>query len=173
VFWTQARREARRRQVLDELMELDPSNRRERLGVAVAAHDLRLDEVEPALHLVERLDRLRRMTVPLGGRLPDADLTRTDERTAIPVVADADPNPVATWLGAVDLPLDAIEAVSRSKAGRRVRHDRPDARVAGTSRRKPLEILAPTSDASSAVADVVAAEALADENWPSIAWLRP
>ena len=206
MFWPRGRREERRQRVLDELLTLDPGNRRERLDLAVATHELRADEVEPALRLVERLDRLRDMRVPPGGHLPgreyvpqsrsaatsmsvsgpglavmgaiadddqDADLGARLP-TAIPVVADADPDPVATWLGAVDLPLDAIDAVSRLKAGRRVRKDRPGARGAGTVRRRARASVAPDPEKSPPVAGVVAEAAVAaDESWPSIAWLRP
>ncbi len=70
MFWTRARREARRQKVLDELLELDPGDRLERLDLAVAAHELRPDEVGPALHMVERLDRLRQIRVQFRGRMP-------------------------------------------------------------------------------------------------------
>jgi hypothetical protein len=206
VFWPRGRREERRQRVLDELLTLDPGNRRERLDLAVASHELRAEEVEPALHLVERLDRLREMRVPPGGHLPGREYVPQSRQTpdasfvlgpvaavagaiadddqdsgaverlpvAIPVVADADPDPVATWLGTVDLPLDAIEAVSRLKAGRRVRRNRPGARGAGTVRRRARASVASTPGPDSTVSDVVAeAAAAADENWPSIAWLRP
>lgn len=206
MFWPRGRREERRQRVLDELLILDPANRRERLDLAVASHELRPEEVEPALRLVERLDRLREMRVPLGGHLPGREYVpqsrsaaasmsvsgpavavmgaiADDDQdsdlgvrlpTAISVVADADPDPVATWLGAVDLPLDAIDAVSRLKAGRRVRKDRPGARGAGTVRRRARTSVAPDPGESLRVADVVVEAALgADENWPSIAWLRP
>ena len=211
MFWPRGRREERRQRVLDELLTLDPGNRRERLDLAVASHELRAEEVEPALRLVERLDRLREMRVPPGGHLPGREnvpgsrsaaasmsvsgpgeavmgaIANDDQDsdvgvrlpTAIPVVADADPDPVATWLGAVDLPLDAIDAVSRLKSGRRVRKDRPGARGAGTVRRRVRAsvVSAPRPDPifSDVVAEAAVAEATvaADENWPSIAWLRP
>lgn len=206
MFWPRGRREERRQRVLDELLTLDQGNRRERLDLAVASHELRAEEVEPALRLVERLDRLREMRVPLGGHLPGREyvpqsrsgaastsvsgpgvavmgVIADDHRdsdvaarvpTAIPVVADADPDPVATWLGDVDLPLDAIDAVSRLKAGRPVRKDRPGARGAGTLRRRARASVAPDPGESPRVADVLAEVAVAaDENWPSIAWLRP
>ena len=206
MFWPRGRREERRQRVLDELLTLDPGNRHARLDLAVASHELRAEEVEPALRLVERLDRLRDMRVPPGGHLPgreyvpqsrsaatsmsvsghglavmeavadgdqDADVGARLP-TAVPVEADADPDPVATWLDAVDLPLDAIEAVSRLKAGRRVRKDRPGARGAGTVRRRARASATPDPGKSPPIADVVAEAAVAaDENWPSIAWLRP
>lgn len=188
MFWSRVRREARQQRVLDELLTLDPGNRRERLEVAVAAHELRPEEVGPALHLVERLDRLREMRVRPGGHLPGwANLPQSRQAPApeaesrapaqpsinvgIPVVADADPDPVAAWPGAVDLPLDATEAVSR-KAGRRWRKGRPGVRVTGPVRRTALASLPVAPDAGPIVGDI-AVHVAADESWPSIAWLRP
>lgn len=70
MFWTRSDREARRQEVLDELLELDPSRRRLRLDIAVAAGEVKRSEVELALVLVKRLDALRVMTVPASGYLP-------------------------------------------------------------------------------------------------------
>ena len=206
MFWTRVRREERRQRVLDELLALDPGNRLGRLNAAVAAHEIRPEDVGPALKIVERLDRLREMRVPPGGHLPgwgnlpqsrqaeaptppsgpvvaglgpesgdDLDSDAGEAFSiAIPVAADADPDPVATWLGSVNLPPNALEAVSRLKAGRRVRKGRPGARGAGTVRRRARASIEISQDASPSGADVaVEAGAAADESWPSIAWLRP
>jgi hypothetical protein len=70
VFWTRSSREARRQKVLDELLELDPAQRRGRLANAVAAGDVHANEVDAALQLVHRLDLLRVMTIAPSGRLP-------------------------------------------------------------------------------------------------------
>ena len=211
VFWSRVRREERRQRVLDELLILDAVNRRDRLDAAVAANELRAEEVEPALRLVERLDRLRDMRVPPGGHLPGREnlpfAPQAADRTlsalsavaadvgpesgddlapavgesmpiGIPVIADPDPDPVDTWLGSVDMPLNAIEAVSRLKAGRRVRSGRPGARGPGTLRRRARAVghTVPAGDAvvaEMAAAGVAQGVPTADENWPSIAWLRP
>lgn len=211
VFWSRLRREERRQRVLDELLTLDAVNRRYRLDAAVAAHELRAEEVEPALRLVDRLDRLREMRVPLGGHLPgrqnlppepqaaDRTLSASNAVAAdtrpesgddlasavgestpigIAVIADPDPDPVDTWLGSVDMPLDAIEAVSQLKAGRRVRRGRPGARGPGTVRRRARAAGHTVPAGATVVAEMAAArvamtDPAADENWPSIAWLRP
>jgi hypothetical protein len=190
--------------VLDELITLDPGVRRLRLDAAVEAHELRAEEVEPALHLVARLDRLREMTVPPGGHLPGREILpaspeKSDQipaapdspakpstpksghgsrpvvveslHVAVPVSSDVDTDPVATWLDAVELPLDAIEAVSRLKSGRRVRTDRPGARGAATARRR-APAAAPTGRGSSTAIETEV-EAIVDDHKPSIAWLRP
>jgi len=204
VFWTRARREAQRQRVLDELITLDPGVRRQRLDAAVEAHELRAEEIEPALHLVQRLDRLREMTVPLGGHLPGREvLPASSEKSdplpaasdspakpsrskrghssgpvaveslhvAVPVSPDVHTDPVATWLDKVDLPLDAMEAVSRLKSGRRVRTDRPGARGAATARRR-VPAATPTGRGSSTAIETEV-EAMVDDHTPSIAWLRP
>lgn len=64
MFWNRAAREARRQKVLDDLIELNPEERRLRMDQAVAEGDVRASEVEQALRLVTRLDALRVMTIP-------------------------------------------------------------------------------------------------------------
>ena len=64
MLWSKNGREARRQKVLDELLEVEPADRLARLQEAVAAGDVRANEVEQALRLVERLDALRVMTIP-------------------------------------------------------------------------------------------------------------
>lgn len=63
MIWSRPRRDKRRQKVLDELLSLDPQDRRERLDLAVAAGDVRPEEVEAALTLVSRLDAVRVMTL--------------------------------------------------------------------------------------------------------------
>jgi hypothetical protein len=70
VLWTRNSRRERRQKVLDELLSLDSVGRAERLEVALAAGDIRSDEVDEALRLVHMLDAVRVMTVPLFGRFP-------------------------------------------------------------------------------------------------------
>jgi hypothetical protein len=64
MLWSRNSREARRQKVLDELLEVEPADRLTRLQEAVAAGDVRANEVDQALRLVERLDALRVMTIP-------------------------------------------------------------------------------------------------------------
>lgn len=70
MFWSRSVREARRQKVLDELLELDPKDRRGRLELAVVAGAVQPNEIEPALQTVRRLDALRMMSMQIGGRLP-------------------------------------------------------------------------------------------------------
>lgn len=67
MFWTRARREERRQRVIDELLDIAPEERRQRLDLAVAAGDIHKNEVDGALQLVQRLDALRAMTIPPNG----------------------------------------------------------------------------------------------------------
>lgn len=64
MFWSRTGREARHQKVLDELLELDPADRRRRVDEAVAAGDVRASEVDQALRLAERLYALKMMTIP-------------------------------------------------------------------------------------------------------------
>ena len=84
MFWTRASRAARRQKVLDELLGLDPAERRGHLEVAVAAGDVRADEVDSALLLVQRLDALRVMTIPPSGLLPGGVLPVTEHPLRAP-----------------------------------------------------------------------------------------
>jgi hypothetical protein len=79
VFWSKSGRDSRRQKVLDELLELDPADRRQRLELAVAAGDVRSVEVDQALHLVARLDSLRRMTLQPAEVARHRDMARPDE----------------------------------------------------------------------------------------------
>jgi hypothetical protein len=86
MFWSRRRREARRQQVLDELLGLGPNERRGRLELAVARGEVPPQEVEAALALVSRLDTLRVKKVPAGGKqqeLPGA--VPIDPAAPIPV----------------------------------------------------------------------------------------
>ena len=68
MFWKR-QRAARRQRVLEELLWLDPVDRERRIVAALAAGDFSADELDSALSLVHRLDTLRGMAVPPGGRL--------------------------------------------------------------------------------------------------------
>jgi hypothetical protein len=73
VFWSRTSREARRQEVLDELLELEPSQRQARLELAVAAGHVRAKEVEETLRLVHRLDALRVMTFYTSSKLTEGE----------------------------------------------------------------------------------------------------
>jgi hypothetical protein len=90
MFWMRDRRAERRKKVLDELMDLDPAERRARLDAAVAAGDVRESEVESALLLAHRLDVLRVMTVPSSGRLPGGVMPIKEYRLGERAAAAAD-----------------------------------------------------------------------------------
>jgi hypothetical protein len=136
MFWSRSGREARRRKVLDELLELDPQDRPGRLESAVAAGDVRADEVRDALQLVSRLDALRLMTLPSKGL-----------KTTLPGAVRIHPAP-ATDEGTGDDSArtepagsePAVEAVPEGKARRR---RRPRNRAAGLSEEAPSEVVAP------------------------------
>ncbi len=92
MFWSKTDREARRQKVLDELIEIEPVDRPSRLQDAVTAGDVRANEVEQALRLVDRLDALRVMSIPhVDGRLRGAAHGRDTETVA----AAAEGQPVA------------------------------------------------------------------------------
>jgi hypothetical protein len=91
VFWSRTRREARRQKVLDELLELDPSQRQARLELAVAAGDVRATEVEEALRLAHRLDSLRVMSFFQSSRRPEGE--GPAEAVETRVAAGVDPAP--------------------------------------------------------------------------------
>jgi hypothetical protein len=89
MFWMRDGRAKRRKKVLDELLDLDPVERRARMDAAVASGDVRESEVESALLLVRRLDVLRVMTVPSSGRLPGGVMPVTDHKLGVRAAAAA------------------------------------------------------------------------------------
>jgi hypothetical protein len=155
VFWTRSRREARRQLVLDELLALDPAERRGRLDLAVTAGDVKPDEVEEALKLVQRLDVLRVMTIPSSGRLPGGILPIRQRPTieVEPVAADD----AAAAIDVSSSSPDAAEpAAGHARSGIRSSRRRRLRRVAEKSARANRTQPAPV-----------------EESWPSMEWLRP
>lgn len=172
MFWTRNRREARRQQVLDELLALGPNERRVPLDVAVEAGDVRADEVESALRLVHRLDVLRVMTVPPSGRLPGGIVPVVERR-----LRDADPaktNHAEIDSSAEQAALEASGSGATLGSGPVAIATRSGRRSSRRRRRAPM-----TADLPVMVTVEVAVEAevevaqVAPENWPSIEWLRP
>ncbi len=123
MFWSKTDREARRQKVLDELLEVDAADRRNRIEQAVVAGDVRAGEVEQALRLVDRLDALRVMTIPhVHGDIRSAhasdleDVTRPDDLESM-----ADAEDVATESSAsVEEALPLAARMPKSKGRRAI-----------------------------------------------------
>jgi hypothetical protein len=169
VFWTRNRREARRQQVLDELLAMDPNDRRGRLDVAVVAGDVRKDEVESALRLVGRLDALRVMTIPPSGRLPGGIVPIGEGLLARHAALEAElaseaGNGAADGERAAD--GNGAAATAESGGGHAALTTRSGRRSSRRRRRARMAFRVPASAEATAVPD-------AAENWPSIEWLRP
>jgi hypothetical protein len=98
-------------------------------------------------------------------------------RKRVGATVDPDPEQARSWMTTAAMPLDALEAasrlVARDKAARKTR--RAGAAVVGGEvhaviedrPKKPAQAELPVSSSSEP------AEPGADENWPSISWLRP
>jgi hypothetical protein len=69
MFGKWSKRAEKRQRALEELLWLDPVDRERRIVAGVASGEFRADEAESALRLVSRLDSLRSMSLPEGGRL--------------------------------------------------------------------------------------------------------
>jgi hypothetical protein len=163
VFWTRNRREARRQQVLDELLAMDPNDRRGRLDVAVVAGDVRKDEVESALRLVGRLDALRVMTIPPSGRLPGGIVPIGEGLLARHAALEAE---LASEAGDGAADGNGAAATAESGSGHAALTTRSGRRSSRRRRRARMAFRVPASAEATAVPD-------AAENWPSIEWLRP
>jgi hypothetical protein len=165
VFWKRSRREQLRQKVLDDLMGLDASERRERLDGAVALGVVQADEVESTLRMIERLDALRVFTIrPHHEELvpepapaaetsagPEICVAAAGEQTPAPRAraasprrrvksaacssTEAAPTQAKRWLAAASMPMDAIESASRLVARDRVSRKAGAAAVAPRPRR--------------------------------------
>jgi hypothetical protein len=197
VFWTRTRRDARRQKVLDELLELDPAERRGRLDIAVAAGDVRRSEVEEALRLIQRLDGLRVMTVPSAGRLPGGYLAAgehegVDDVAGEVLLAGDDFDLVSTaGLRDIGIVADQTRATGNAGAVRRIRRPARHRKHAGSpaARVRPRRVDVQTLQVASLLAAPISEpmlrrtspvlpidplpESPAQESRPSIAWLRP
>ena len=118
MLWSKTGREARRQRVLDELIEIDPVDRPSRLQEAVTAGDVRANEVDQALRLVDRLDALRVMSIPhVDGGLRGAP-QGTDTETVVgaaeahSVAAAVESAPAEAQSAAAEVPFVAAEARS-------------------------------------------------------------
>jgi hypothetical protein len=196
VFWNRAAREARRQQVLDDLIDLNPEERRLRMDRAVAEGDVRAGEVEQALRIVARLDALRVMRIP-GARDEAPSIAATTEAPPAPVSLEAVTKPsrsagrrVAVEVASevIDIPVSGAGASPRSRAIAREAALRKAVRAIGGSPRRRRLRLAPSvqarSQTGSAAPDEMAAapatpfalvaapETRPEERRPDISWLR-
>lgn len=187
MFWTRSRREVRRQQVLDELLELQPEDRPARLEAAVAVGDVRADEVDSALRMVHRLDQLRVMKVPPSARFPGGIVPVIE----FPVVdqAAADPEPDVARRRRKQLPMSQDEGRAGTPvkppvvsvdiveaATLRITADLAAARKArlGARSSRQRRLRAAANQAPQREPAIVAvAESSHEEAWPSIEWLRP
>lgn len=97
------------------------------------------------------------------------------KRVGAPVAPD--PEQARRWLAAASMPLDALEAASRLVARDKAARKRRSA-VASSPEPEAREVPeeeppAQPEPAPSASIEIEPGEPTADENWPSISWLRP
>jgi hypothetical protein len=198
MFWKRSKRASRRQRVLEELLWLDPVDRERRIIAGVAAGDFGAEEVDAALRLVARLDSLRGMSLPPGGRL----VAGQDRVGYLPRDASRE----ATVAGHERLP--ETRPLEPDHPVREPRHGRRQSRRAAESDAIPIvsePIAVPVATDGSGEGPAVPEDALesmerwvahgrfdgdgnrnrsrgrrvaesaepADEAWPSIAWLRP
>ena len=166
-----SRREELRQKVLDELPELDPAARGRRLDQAVAAGDVRPDEVESALRLLQRLEALSVFTVPPIGARPEPatpSVHRPDRGLGEAAVSD---ELLAIGAGAARAE-GASRPAARDRAARKTvpaPHHSHSGAWSSRARR--------SHRAAVGAAVPVQGEPVPDgsrgENGPSIAWLRP
>lgn len=163
MFWSRAGREVRRQKVLDELLQLDPTERQAYVAVAVAAGDVRASEVDETLRLVHRLDSLRVMTLsPSRKSAPAEDL---------PTARLELPASTAARISKVRKPRtkrSAGSVATRHRTGSySSRQRRPRALVA-------ISIVpADTASRPDEALDHNGLEPPREPSWPDISWLRP
>lgn len=196
MFWNRAAREARRQQVLDDLIDLNPEERRLRMDRAVAEGDVRAGEVEQALRIVARLDALRVMRIPgVRDETPSVNATTQASPEPLALQAVTKPAPSASRRVAIevvpesiDIPVSGAGASPRSRAIAREAALRKAVRaIGGSPRRRRLRLAASAQSrtpAAAALPDEMAAASTApfalvaapetrpEERRPDISWLR-
>lgn len=110
MLWSRSDRDARRQKVLDELLEMDAEHRRRRLDLAVASGEVHSDEMMATMQLVTRLDALRLMSVPAGGRLPGARNSVHPAPVAVAVAEGEGASGLGENLVALEIALPAESA---------------------------------------------------------------
>ena len=179
MFWRRTNREARRQEVLDELLELEPGQRQARLDLAVAAGHVRPDEVDETLRLVHRLEGLRVMTFHPWGQPASVEApVEAVDILAAPCKPAAASEVRTARVNSSAGPLDSVMApdwlIGSELAARRVRVG------SYSSRQRRLRLLAAESRSSSDAAslsdgdlDPGAGQNAVEPVWPDISWLRP
>lgn len=195
MFLKRATRTSRRQRVLEELLWLDPVDRERRIIAAVAAGDFGADEAEASLRLVTRLDSLREMALPPGGRLlgsqPGVGYVPNEETegdsgndpgsdlVAVPIVPDPASVPVSPELVGIPvgpeeeavqagtLPIDALESAERWIAHEKATRQ-PRSRT-----RSDRRAVGPRSEWNATQVGPQGQMAPTAEEVPSISWLRP
>lgn len=204
MFWNRAAREARRQKVLDDLIDLDPEERRLRINQAVAEGDVRAGEVEEALKLVSRLNSLRVMTIPGARDAAPSTASTTEgapengpvETVAMPLQRGHGRVAIEVAPGPIDVPGRGTGASRQTRAiAREAAVHKAVRAIGGSPRRRRLRLAASVRARTQGVAAAsavmpaapdaplassaheprisVAPEAIPEEEWPSIDWLRP
>ncbi len=157
MFWNKTARNSRRQQVLDELIDVPPEDRRIHLYRAVAEGDVRAREVEQALRLVSRLDSLRQMEIPTAFGPAKRQEGVTNIFPALAETAAGRPSSRARRRAVMEI---ALTNEMPASSGRRA--------MDPFARRGIEAVRRPGSDGEGSDG-VVASE----DQEPSIAWLRP
>ena len=147
--------------MLDDLIDLNPEERRLRMDRAVAEGDVRAGEVEQALRIVARLDALRVMRIP-GVRDEAPSINATTQAPPEPLALEAvtKPAPSASRRVAIevapesiDIPLPGGGSTRRGRAIARQAAIRKAVRAIGVSpRRRRLRLAASAQVRTPAVA---------------------
>lgn len=203
MFWNRSAREARRKKILDDLIELTPEERRLRMDQAVAEGDLPAGEVDQALRIVSRLDALRVQRVSVVPEAVPSAGEKADERPkSASTQTPAKPAKKARRRGSVEATPEPTEAaVLGSPSRRRNRSGPPEVAVrktghgiGGSPRQRRLRLKASVAAKTAATASTsvdtagladtagpadaplatdTVSETKPEENWPDISWLRP
>jgi hypothetical protein len=173
VFWKKTSRLDRRQQVMEDLIDLDPLERRIRMNKAVADGDIRADEMESLLRTAGRLDDLRVMSVPtaLNSR-PSSELIGVPEEPD-EAAASRHGKSAARTRRRVALDVSAeVMVVSATRA------DAMRSLTAGRKGKASGDIMSRLAEIGDQEARKVRARRpvaipVAEDEGPNIAWLRP
>jgi hypothetical protein len=180
VFGKKMPRQDRRQQVMVDLIDLDPLERRIRMNRAVADGDIHADEMEALLKTASRLDDLRVMEFPSAYRSrPPSELIGVAAKASSKTSKRAGSGGRSRRRVAIDVsPQVVVVSPARADAMRAIGSSSGKAASAGKTGKRDGGLLRRLNEVGDQEARKVRARRpvavpVFDDDGPNISWLRP